>query len=243
MHREDLDMTAPTISRRRRYAAATLAIATLAGGAATACDPATATTTGIAVGAHSGHDTASRSTKVSAKTQKLATTMRGLWDDHMAWTWAAVIGFATNSPAESVTIDRLVQNQRDMGAALGSIYGSKVGDAVTGLLTTHITDAVPVLQAAKAGDQAALDVALDAWYANAREIADALAGVNPRNWKRGPMREMMKTHISQTVAYAAAAISGDYAKAVSLYDEAHAHMAEMADMLSAGIVKQFPKKF
>jgi len=100
-----------------------------------------------------------------------------------------------------------------------------------------------VLQAAKAGDKAALDTALADWYANAQEIADFLASANPDNWEQSAVREMMKGHIDQTTAYASSVLTGDYEGAIKTYDEAAAHMAEMADALSAGIVAQFPDKF
>lgn len=230
--------------RRRIVAASVVAVAALSGTAMVACEPdagaASAAASAVA-GHNSGHD-AMRGQRVNKKTQ-LYTTMRSLWDQHMEWTWSAVVAFASDSPALQPTIDRLLRNQSDLGAAVGSFYGKAAGEQATTLLKTHITDAVPVLQAAKAGDKAALDSALAEWQANAREIADLLSSANPRRWKKAEMREMMKTHIDQTAAYAAKVIGGDYAGAIALYDEAQAHMAQMADMLSAGIIAQFPKKF
>ncbi len=57
------------------------------------------------------------------------------------------------------------------------------------------------------------------------------------------MREMMTTHITQTTAYASAVLSGDYQGAIATYDQAQAHMSDMADTLSAGIIAQFHRKF
>jgi hypothetical protein len=191
----------------------------------------------------SRHDTVGTHNRHVAKRIRLYTTMRSLWDQHMEWTWSTVVAFATDSPALPATLDRLLANQADIGDAVASFYGAKAGDRLTALLTTHINQAVPVLQAARAGDQAALDEALDDWYANARDIGEFLARANPRNWHRRAMREMMTTHITQTTAYAAAVLSGDYARAIASYDEAQAHMADMADMLSAGIIAQFRNRF
>jgi hypothetical protein len=140
-------------------------------------------------------------------------------------------------------LDRLLANQADIGNAIVPFYGAAAGGQLTALLETHINLAVPVLQAAKAGDQAALDEALDDWYANARDIADFLSAANPRNWERDTMREMMTTHITQTTAYAGAVLGGDYQSAIAAYDEAQAHMSDMADMLSAGIIAQFHRRF
>jgi len=57
------------------------------------------------------------------------------------------------------------------------------------------------------------------------------------------MVSMMEMHITQTIAYASDALSGDYAKAIADYGIAEHHMQEMSDLLSAGLIKQFPKRF
>ena len=72
--------------------------------------------------------------------------------------------------------------------------------------------------------------------------ADFLAAANPA-WSQDDLREMMATHITQTTAYAAAVLGGDYEGAIMTFDEAQAHMADMADTLSAGVIAQFPKQF
>jgi hypothetical protein len=98
------------------------------------------------------------------------------------------------------------------------------------------------LTAAKAGDSAALDTAVAAWYANANQIGDFLAAANP-NWNKTDMESMMQLHITQTIAYASDALTGDYTKAIADYGIAEQHMQEMGDMLSAGLIQQFPKNF
>lgn len=173
---------------------------------------------------------------------RLYTTMAHLWSQHMEWTYATVIAFAEDSPALQASLNRLLQNQQDIGDAIEPFYGAAAADQLTALLTEHIEGAVPVLVAAKAGDSAALQTALDAWYANAEAIADFLASANP-HWKQAEMRDMMQLHITQTVAYAGDALAGDFAGTIADYDIAEAHMHEMADILAAGLIKQFPQMF
>jgi hypothetical protein len=168
--------------------------------------------------------------------------MRALWEQHMEWTYSTVAAFAASTPNLTATLDRLLANQSDLGDAIKPYYGTKAGNALTKLLKTHINDAVPVLTAAQAGDQAALDSAIAAWKANARQIADFLAAANP-HWGRAEMRTMMATHIDQTVAYAAAQLTGHYARSIRIYGHAEHHMLRMADMLSSGIIAQFPGRF
>ncbi len=171
----------------------------------------------------------------------LYSTMRSLWGQHMEWTYATVLAFATDGPELEATIARLLENQSDIGAAVATYYGEEAGDRLTELLTTHINEAVPVLTAARAGAEADLGKAVTAWYANARDIADFLASANP-DWRQADLRQMMRAHITQTITYASDIIGGDYAAAIRDYGVAEAHMFEMADMLSHGIADQFPDR-
>jgi hypothetical protein len=168
--------------------------------------------------------------------------MRKLWEDHVTWTRLAIVTFADGSGGFSATADRLLQNQTDLGDAFKPFYGDANGGHLTALLHDHITIAVEVLQAAKAGDSAALADASARWYANADDIADFLASLNP-NWPQDAMRADMKTHLDQTLAEAGHELAGDYASSVNDYEAVHAHILAMADVLSDGIMAQFPKNF
>jgi hypothetical protein len=228
-------------TRRLRRVFVPAAALTIAGGLLGACStggPAASSALVAHAPAHSGDH--SRGVSSPSRQVALSSTMRTLWDQHMQWTYDTVVAFATDAPGLQPTIDRLLRNQVDIGDAIAPFYGRTAANQLTGLLTTHIKDAVPVLTAAKAGDTAALDAAVADWYANATEIGRFLAKANPR-WAGMP--EMMKTHITQTIAYATDVLTGDHAKAIVDYDQAQGHMDEMADELSAGLVAQFHGRF
>jgi hypothetical protein len=173
----------------------------------------------------------------------LYTAMRTLWAQHMEWTYATVDAFFHDQKALTPTLNRLLANQRDIGAAIEPFYGKTASDQLAKLLTTHIEEAVPVLQAAKAGNTAKLNKALATWNANAQEIADFLTKANPDNWPGSATEPMLKTHISQTTAYAVDLLKGNYAKSIKDYDEAEQHMLMLADTLSKGVIAQFPQQF
>ena len=168
--------------------------------------------------------------------------MRKLWEDHITWTRLAIVAAVDELPDTALTVDRLLRNQDDIGAAIVPFYGEAAGHQLTVLLREHITTAVELILAAKSGDTAAFEDAKTRWYANGNEIADFLAAANPRFWPQDVMREAMKMHLDQTLAEAAHRIAGDHAAEIADYEEVHAHILMMADLLSAGIMQQFPSQ-
>ncbi|HRC90683.1 MAG: hypothetical protein JST71_00595 [Bacteroidetes bacterium] len=169
--------------------------------------------------------------------------MRKLWNDHMQYTYATVDAYFNNPSGLSSSLNRLLENQKDIGAAIVPYYGQAAGDTLSALLTTHINLAVPVLEAAKNNDQPALNLAIANWKTNANDIANFLSTANPKNWPPRDMQHMMEMHIDQTTTYAVDLLNKDYNNAITHYDEANQHMLDMADDLAKGIALQFPDKF
>lgn len=169
--------------------------------------------------------------------------MRQLWEDHIVWTRMAIVSFLADLPDFGPAADRLLQNQADIGDAVAPFYGRDAADQLTDLLRDHILIAVDVLAAAKAGDQPALDDALARWDANAVDIATFLNAANPDNWPLDEMTAMMREHLALTTQEAVARLSGDFAADIAAYDAIHEQILGMADMLSTGIVAQFPDRF
>jgi len=190
-----------------------------------------------------GHAHATAVAPPTAARKAFHDQMRKLWEDHVTWTRLAIVTFADRSPSFDATSGRLLQNQRDIGDAIKPFYGPAAGNKLTALLHDHITIAVELLQAAKAGDTDAFNAANTRWYANGNDIADFLAAANPRSWPDAVMRADMKEHLDQSLAEAAHELHGEYAANVSDYEGIHAHILMMADQLSAGIIAQFPSRF
>jgi hypothetical protein len=173
----------------------------------------------------------------------LHSAMRQLWGQHMEWTYATVNAFFHDQKALTPTLNRLLANQKDIGDAVAAYYGEAAGTQLAELLTAHINGAVPVLQAAQAGNNTKLAKAQADWYANAKQIADFLSAANPDNWPRSATEPMLKTHITQTTAYSVDLLKGDYAAAIKAYDKAEEHMLMLGDVLADGVIAQFPDKF
>jgi hypothetical protein len=197
--------------------------------------------------AHDGHAETDHHAAVAAvhtdKQRALHDAMRSLWEQHVAWTRLAIVSFAGDLPDLAATQARLLRNQTHIGNAIKPYYGRAAGNRLTTLLKAHISGAVDLLVAAKAGDEAQIAKAKTAWYVNGRQISDFLSSANPAHWPRREMRAMMKTHLDQTLKEAVDQLTGKYAAGIREYDAIERHIVEMADMLSDGIVEQFPARF
>ena len=168
--------------------------------------------------------------------------MRRLWEDHITWTRLYIVSAIAALPDLDAAAGRLLQNQDDIGDAIATFYGEDAGDALAQLLREHILIAADLVAAAKDGDNALVAIELEDWYANADEIAAFLAAANPA-WPAATLAEMMRAHLDQTLAEATARLNGDWANDVAAYDEIHAHILHMSDVLADGIVEQFPLRF
>lgn len=177
-----------------------------------------------------------------SESEELRTNMRKLWEDHVTWTRNVILCIMDDLPGTDQAVNRLLKNQDDIGNAIKPVYGDDAGNKLTSLLRTHITQAADLLKAAKKDDQTAFDQVNKKWSENADEISVFLSKANP-NWKLNDMKKMMHDHLTLTTDEAVARKKKDYTADVTAYDKVHDEILEMADMLSDGIIKQFPTKF
>ena len=168
--------------------------------------------------------------------------MRKLWTDHVVWTRDYIIAATADAPDAQAAAGRLLKNQEDIGAAVATYYGKPAGDTLTTKLKEHITIAVDLIKAAKAGNATAQQQADAKWQQNAVDIADFLSKAN-KHWPRATLVDMMKKHLSTTTDEVVARLHKDWAADVRAYDAVYDHILMMSDALADGIIKQFPEKF
>jgi hypothetical protein len=178
----------------------------------------------------------------SASAAALKQDMRKLWTDHVVWTRDYIIAAVGDQPDAKAAADRLLKNQDDIGNAVAKFYGAPAGQQLTTLLKEHITIAVDLIKAAKAGDKTAQQKADSRWQQNAVQIADFLSKANP-HWPKDTLVDMMKKHLSTTTDEVVARLNKNWDADVRAFDAVYDHILHMADALSDGIVKQFPGKF
>jgi len=99
--------------------------------------------------------------------------------------------------------------------------------------------------AAPAGqvDSVQLNQAVAALKANVDSIATFLSKANPRGFQHTAMSGGLQMHIDLLLKEVTAHLKKDWSGSIAAYDESQRHAAQMADMLSEGIMKQFPSRF
>lgn len=195
---------------------------------------------GHAAGAH-GHGAPAGVS--SQKAVAFHDAMRALWEAHGAWTHMVIVSFVGNVPDLAAEEQVLLQNQVYIGNAVKPCYGAAAGNKLTQLLRAHILGAVTVLEAAKAGDSGKLAQAEAAWSANGRQVADFLHAADPRFLSRAAARQMMAIHLRQVIEQAVDELTGRYAAGARAFAPYIRHILDMADMISGGIIEQFPARF
>jgi hypothetical protein len=188
---------------------------------------------------HAGHHA---NESAVANKEAFRADIRVLWEDHIVWTRMVIVDVIGGTPDTDAALTRLLKNQADIGNAIKPFYGDAAGARLTSLLRDHILIAGRLLTTAKAGDAAGFATAKVDWYANANDIAYFLAAANPR-WPLADLQAAMKMHLDTTLDEAVARLTGDWAADVAAYDRVHTHILHMADVLSDGIIAQFPSAF
>ncbi|WP_240794201.1 glycosyltransferase [Bacillus sp. BHET2] len=168
--------------------------------------------------------------------------MRTLWTDHVFYTRNYIISAVEGLEDTDVVLDRLLQNQKEIGNAIKPYYGEEAGNKLSDLLTEHIILAGKIVAAAKKGKQAEVEKINKEWYRNADDISRFLSNANPY-WSEKTLKDLLYMHLQFVTDEASARIKKDWKVNIKSFDDGRNHILHLSDAISGGIVKQFPEKF
>ena len=168
--------------------------------------------------------------------------LRELWEQHVYWTRLTVNSIVDGLPDVQATTARLLRNADDFATVLTPIYGTAIATNFAKLLRDHLIIAAELVSDLKSGNAQKAQDAQKRWYANADDIANFLSHINPY-WSRVAWQHMMYEHLRLLSEEVAARIGKDYSKNVAISDTIETQALGMADMMSSGIIQQFPSSF
>lgn len=181
-------------------------------------------------------------THISMAEQTLSNHMRLLWEQHIYWTRLVILSMAFDLPETELAINRLLQNPKDFEAVFKPLYGQDIAAKFAELFTTHLTIAAELIKAAKAGDSTAASDAEKRWYTNADQISSFLGSINP-HWSAQEWQRMLYNHLEMTKNEAVDILTQKYADSIIIVENIEQEALKMADMMTQGIVRQFPHYF
>lgn len=180
--------------------------------------------------------------RISRAELTLSNHLRLLWEQHVYWTRMVILSMAFGLPDTQSVTNRLLRNPKDFEAALRTFYGEDIAAKFAELFTNHLTIAAELVKAAKEGNSAAAADAEKRWYANADQISIFLGGINPfwsvREWQR-----MLYDHLAMTKSEAVDILNQKYEDSINTFDRIEQEALVMADVMTQGIVRQFPQYF
>lgn len=179
---------------------------------------------------------------ISTKVINLKLDQRKLWSDHVLWTRNFIISDLAGLEDKDKVLQRLLKNQDDIGASIKEYYGQEAAKKLSELLKEHISIAGQVVDAAKSGTKDELNKYNILWYENADKLAEFLNGLNS-NWSKIEIKDMLYKHLQLTTTEVLSRLNKNWDADIVSYDKGEQHMLHFADIISEGIVKQFPQKF
>ena len=169
--------------------------------------------------------------------------MRKLWEQHIILTRLYLVSALQNFGDRDLVLQSLLQNQLDIGNSMKVFYGSEAGDQLSMLLTSHIKFAGEIIADLMAAKTAEATIAMSAWYSNADDIANFLNKANPVNWPLSDLQAMLHNHLDLTTIEVKDELNKDYQDSANAFMQIQEAILNMADVLSSGIIKQFPDLF
>lgn len=157
---------------------------------------------------------------------------RKLFTDHACYTVFVLKGIIDKNDSVTVFLNRLLDNQKDIGDQLKPIIGEENGNRVTDLLKEHIRLAGEVIKSISAKERSKLlnekiAVLLD----NGDEFSRFLSSLSPDKLPEREMIDMFERHNSFVKDMAIARRNKDYLEEQKLYDAYYNEILEMSDAI------------
>lgn len=226
-------------SSKTTLAVATLVVGAIVGGVA-----------GYAISNNKGDESQNTQTSQSVSNKDTATKAAGLRvalnnleASHVDLASAATrAGFDGDKSFEAAA-GALGKNTDELTAAITSVYGEEAGAKFKEIWASHIGFFVDYTVAAKAGDKAGMDKAVQNLNGYVEAISTFLSGANP-NLPKEAVAQLITEHVGLLKEAVDKHGAGDYAGSYDAQARARTQITtKIADTLAGAIVKQSPNKF
>lgn len=164
--------------------------------------------------------------------------MRQSWSGHNFWTTMFITSFFNALKNTAVVEKRLMQTPEDIVMVFEKFYSKPVVNQLKQLLAEHVRLAGELATAIRDNNMERAEQVENQMNQNADQIARMLANTNAK-YDYEELRRMLRMHMDILKNTMMAESNGEYDEVVRLADENQAHLMEMADVLTEGLLQQF----
>jgi hypothetical protein len=192
------------------------------------------------------HDQKNSSTSVASTDTKpagLRVMLNNLEAEHVDLASTATRAGFDGDPQFNAAAGALSKNTDELSAAIASVYGDEAGAKFKEIWASHIGFFVDYTTAAKAGDQAGMDKAVQNLNGYVEAISTFLSDANP-NLPKDAVSQLVTEHVGLLKEAVDKHGAGDHAGSYDAQSRARTQITtKIADTLAGAIVKQSPDKF
>jgi hypothetical protein len=177
------------------------------------------------------------------KAASLRVLLNNLESEHVDLAAAATRAGFDGDASFTAAAGALDENSNELADAIGSVYGAEARTKFYEIWSSHIGFFVDYTVAAKSGDMAGMDKAVQNLNGYVDAISDFLSGANP-NLPRDAVAQLVTEHVGLLKEAVDKHGAADYAGSYDAQDRARVQITnKIADTLSGAIVKQNPESF
>jgi hypothetical protein len=177
------------------------------------------------------------------KAAGLRALLNNLESEHVDLASAATRAGFDGDPSFQATAAALDKNSNALADAIGSVYGADARQKFYDIWNSHIGFFVNYTVAAKGGDQAGMDKAVQDLNGYVEAISDFLSKANP-NLPKDAVAQLVTEHVGLLKQAVDKHGAKDYAGSYDAQSQARTQITtKIADTLAGAIVKQNPDKF
>jgi hypothetical protein len=189
------------------------------------------------------HPHSESTSTTDTKAAGLRVLLNNLEAEHVDLAAAATRAGFDGDPSFTATAGALGKNTDELSAAIASVYGDEAGAKFKEIWASHIGFFVDYTVAAKAGDQAGMDKAVQNLNGYVEAISTFLSGANP-NLPKDAVAQLVTEHVGLLKEAVDKHGASDFAGSYDAQSRARTQITtKIADTLAGAIVKQSPDKF
>lgn len=167
---------------------------------------------------------------------------RKMWSDYSRYLREYVLSVANETEDESLILEKLIQNQEKIALSLKPYYGNYNSNKLSELLKEQIYITSKILHETKNNNNKDVEQINKLKNENSEKIARFLYGINEL-WKIDLLEEILNKHLNLVCNQINSRINGQWERDIKAYDDDYDHIIMFSDLISDGIIKEFPNKF